>query len=194
MRYELTDITTVFIKKGYQFDLSREYGAVNLIGIRTRSEEINVFNDLFYLHHIDKRKNSNLFEFEITTDPGKYWLLNPPNIKGTAIMVPGQYKNAYKLGLHKNSYEALIQAMPVKVFRDNNKNLILDTSGLVYTGFYGINIHRSNPENESVLVNKWSAGCQVFKRVKDYNYMISVCKNSGKELFTYTLLEEKDFD
>ena len=62
-------------------------------------------------------------------------------------------------------------------------------------GYFGINIHRSNPYTESYLVNKWSAGCQVFKRIADYDEFINLCQQSAAlygNAFTYTLVTEKD--
>ena len=37
---------------------------------------------------------------------------------------------------------------------------------LLLKGFMGLIFHRSNPYTESYYVDKWSAGCQVFKKVK----------------------------
>ena len=44
------------------------------------------------------------------------------NVKGTAILVPGQYRGAYKIGFHKGKYKALVQAKPVKLYIDNDKD------------------------------------------------------------------------
>ena len=62
-------------------------------------------------------------------------------------------------------------------------------------GYFGINIHRSNPYDKSYLVEKWSAGCQVFQSVKDYDEFLDICKESAKlygNSFTYTLLTEQE--
>ncbi|MAH43130.1 hypothetical protein CL614_05425, partial [archaeon] len=60
---------------------------------------------------------------------------------------------------------------------------------------YGINIHRSNPYTESYYVDKWSAGCQVFKKIADFNTFMEICRKA-KDIwgnsFTYTLIESKD--
>ena len=60
---------------------------------------------------------------------------------------------------------------------------------------FGINIHRSNPYNESKKVEKWSAGCQVFKKVDDFNEFMTICNKAREEWgnsFTYTLIKEED--
>ena len=62
-------------------------------------------------------------------------------------------------------------------------------------GMFGINIHRSNPATESTIVEKWSAGCQVFKKVKEFNEFISDCKEASSiwgNKFSYTLLTYND--
>ena len=74
--------------------------------------------------------------------------------------------------------------------RDSN-NIVT----LVDEGYFGINIHRSNPYDQSYEINKWSAGCQVFKKVDDFNTFMKLCRDSAKVYgpsFTYTLIDEKD--
>lgn len=193
MKFTLEQILNVFRSKGYAFDNNKTPGTVNIIGVRSNNTIANSFDDYLYLHHINGSGTVDFFEFPITTDPGKYWLENPLNVKGTAILVPGQYKDTYAIGLHQGKYEALKQQKPVKVWRDNNNDDKLDFGGAIHEGIFGINIHRSNAKSESSVVEKWSAGCQVFKRVKDFNYLMDVCKKSPQKYFTYTLLEEKDF-
>ena len=137
-------------------------------------------------------------QYSITTDPGKYWLENPINPKGTAILVPGQYPGTWKLGKHQGKYEALVQRKPVKVWRDNNKDSIIDypyAHAEVSEGYFGINIHRSNPYDKSYIVDKWSAGCQVFQAVDDYKEFMGLCKSSADlygNSFSYTLVTEEE--
>ena len=62
-------------------------------------------------------------------------------------------------------------------------------------GVFGINIHRSNEFVKSNLVDKWSAGCQVFASPKDYATFISLCKKAVAlygNRFTYTLIDETE--
>ena len=66
---------------------------------------------------------------------------------------------------------------------------------IVQEGLFGINGHRSNPKTESAYVENWSEGCQVFKRVKDFNEFMELCEKARAihgNSFTYTLLESKD--
>jgi hypothetical protein len=203
---KLTEILTpenlqsYFRAKDYKFfDTPDKKLNINIIGVRRDNQGTNTFDDYLLVMYRDKEEMTTQ-RWEATTDPGKYWLENPMNPKGTAVLIPGQYRGTWKIGKHQNSYEALVQRKPVKVWRDNNKDEVIDyesfsTLNPVDEGFFGINIHRSNPYTESYVVNKWSAGCQVFKRVQDFVEFMDLCRQSSKfygNSFTYTLIDEKD--
>lgn len=192
------NIKSYFDAKGYKFfDTPDKKLNINIIGIRRDNQGSNTFDDFLLMMYRDSEEMIS-HRWQATTDPGKYWLMNPMNPKGTAVLIPNQYRGTWKLGKHQNNYEALVQAKPVKVWRDNNKDEIIDYNNiitLVDKGYFGINIHRSNPYTESYAVNKWSAGCQVFKKVEDFNLFMKLCKESAKlygPRFTYTLIDEKD--
>ena len=121
------------------------------------------------------------------------------NPKGTAILVPNQYRGVYKIDKHQNRYEALCQRNgEVEVYRDDNKDQILDFNDVTKEwGYFGINIHRSNPHTESQVVEKWSAGCQVFKKVDDFNEFMDICQKAEDiygNKFTYTLIKQEDLN
>jgi hypothetical protein len=192
------NIKSYFAAKDYKFfDTPGKKLNINIIGVRRDNQGSNTFDDFLLVMYRDEEKMVS-HRWQATTDPGKYWLKNPMNPKGTAVLVPGQYRGTWQLGKHQNNYEALVQAKPVKVWRDNNKDDIIDYNNiatLVDKGYFGINIHRSNPYTESYVVNKWSAGCQVFKKVDDFKDFMELCRDSSKiygSKFTYTLIEEKD--
>tara|TARA_B100000424_G_C22847064_1_gene451808 strand:- start:30 stop:650 length:621 start_codon:yes stop_codon:yes gene_type:complete len=192
------NIKSYFAAKQYRFfDTPDKKLNLNIIGVRRDNQGSNTFDDFLLVMYREEEMMVS-HRWQVTTDPGKYWLINPMNPKGTAVLVPGQYSGTYKLGKHQNNYEALVQAKPVKVWRDNTKDDIIDYNNittLVDKGYFGINIHRSNPYTESYAVNKWSAGCQVFKKVDDFNNFMELCRNSAKiygPRFTYTLIDEKD--
>ncbi|KAF2343067.1 hypothetical protein [Flavobacterium tistrianum] len=196
MKPSINEIQNVYAKKGYTFfDTKKPYN-LNIIGIRSKNVIANSFDDTLCLIFSDDSLTLQVFYFAATTDPGLFWLQNPLNVSGTAILVPGQYKGSHQVGLHKGQYEALVQKAPVKVWRDANKDGKLDFSGPHHEGIFGINIHRSNPDTESQTVEKWSAGCTVFKKAADFKFFMGIC-NRSKSLygnsFTYTLLEESDF-
>jgi hypothetical protein len=128
-----------------------------------------------------------------TTDPGTKGVKEFHNAQGVARLVPGQYRGSHAIGLHQGKYEALKQKANVKVYRDANKDLTYDEK-LITEGIYGINIHKSGAD--STYVENWSEGCQVFKREKDFNQFLEICKQARGihgNSFTYTLIESGDF-
>lgn len=182
----------VFDKK--DFDL-------NIIGIRNVSSvRANLFDD--EIHILYRERGFWVDEFgPATTDPSTYYLMNSnyrPN-DGTAILChPQQIRGGYILGPHgKTGYEALVNRgkSPTKVWRDGNLDEILDFGkGKVYTGYFGVNIHRASLKNDGKTkeVGAWSAGCSVWQNVSDFNRMIYLCKKQiellGYKTFTYTLI------
>ena len=192
----IDNVRAVMEKKGYRFFESGIYN-LNIIGVRRSTVEINKFDDYLLLIYKTSPSNWVFKTYPITTDPGMYWLLNPTNPKGTAILIPGQYRSTWKIAKHQGKYEALCQRKPVKVWRDDNRDRVLDFySSPEDEGYFGINIHRSNPYTESSQVDKWSAGCQVFKKAANFKEFMNYCNKSASmygDGFTYTLLEELDF-
>jgi hypothetical protein len=100
--------------------------------------------------------------------------------------------------MHQGKYKALTQFKPVKVYRDNNRDAILDyDKATIDEGMFGINIHRSNPNRESLINEKWSAGCQVFANPEDFATFLLIIDESARrygDKFTYTLITEDDFN
>ena len=192
----IDNVRSVMEKKGYRFFESGIYN-LNIVGVRRSTVEINKFDDYLLLIYKTSPSNWVIKTYPITTDPGTYWLLNPTNPEGTAILIPDQYRSTWKIAKHQGKYEALCQRKPVKVWRDDNRDRVLDFySSPEDEGYFGINIHRSNPYTESSQVDKWSAGCQVFKKAANFKEFMDHCNKSASmygDGFTYTLLEELDF-
>lgn len=194
-KYSVYYVKQVLEKKGYAFFTNGVYN-LNIIGIRNPNLVANSFDDTMVV--IYKFGGEWITKvYPITTDAGTYWLKNPMSNKGTAILVPNQYRGVYSIDLHNNKYYALCQRNgKVEVYRDNDKDVILDMdSAKIEKGMFGINIHRSNPFSESLKVDKFSAGCQVFKRVKDFNEFMEICQKSKAlwgNSFSYTLIKESD--
>ncbi len=172
--------------KGYKWD-----SLFNLIGIRSADTTSNTYNDFITLSYFADNK-WNFIGFEATTDPGLYWLKNPSNVKGTAILVPKQYIDCWVIGKH-SGYEAFIQlGGPVSVYRDLDKDNYLDMEGTIDTGYFGINIHRSHLTILQTWIEKYSAGCQVFRRDSALQTVLKLFKNTQRTHLTYTLLTEND--
>lgn len=164
---------------------------LNIVGFRTLDRTANSFNDyMFCTYFVD---NVVFFHiWKITTDPGLYWLLKPMKVSGTAILVPGQYRGVYKLDKHRGKYYALCQRYgAVTVFRDANKDNIIDYTDQREEGWFGINIHKAGLFSK--YVGKWSAGCQVFQSSRDFRQFMTIVYKAKEEWgnkFTYTLLEQ----
>ena len=189
----------IMVNKGYPF-FERGDLNLNIIGVRSDVKEANSFDDWLFVIF----KNRGVWQikcFDITTDAGTYWLKNPSH-KGTALLVPNCYRSVYKIDKHRGKYDALCQrGGKVAVYRDNNKNLILDNNdSSIEWGWFGINIHKSHKSGtltDGKSVGRFSAGCQVFKSANEYKVFMNLVQASIKEgfanKFTYTLLTYKDF-
>lgn len=177
------DITLDGLKNRFK-ELGYNWYDFQLIGIRSKNYKPNTFTDKLILVN-----GTQVTVYNATTRPGRHWLLNLLNPKGTAVLKPGQYVNTWRLGIHKN-YKALVQVLPVEVYRDKNRNEIAEISDVIDRGIFGINIHRANQAYTSTFVDKWSAGCQVVADPIDFSRLLKACEDSGKGVFTYTLLNE----
>ena len=196
MSYTIEQIKNTIVKKGYVWfndDLNKGFD-VNIVGIRnetTGDKVTNVFDDYLTLSY----KENGVWKFHIwpaTTDPGTKGILKTTNKSGIARLVEGQYRGSHTIRLHQGKYEALGQAKNVKVYRDANRDMKYDETKIT-EGVYGINIHKAGAV--SSFVENWSEGCQVFKRVKDFNEFMAIV-NKAKDIhgnhFTYTLIESND--
>jgi hypothetical protein len=96
--------------------------------------------------------------------------------------------------MHRNSYEAVVQKKPVTVYRDYNRDAILDwNNGREQTGLFGINIHNAGVNNQDI--GKYSAGCLVFQDVSDFEEFMKICRKARDihgNSFTYTVIKSSD--
>jgi hypothetical protein len=177
--------------KGWQI-YTRPY-ELNIIGLRSSETIANKFDDEIHVVYRDNKGKTNHHIYKATTDPGTYWLKNPSMPKGTAILKEGQYKNAFMLGMHRGKYTALVQAKPVTVYRDYNRDAILDMdNGTEQTGIFGIEIHHASATGTTNAIDEYSAGCQVFQNPDEYKEFITLCEKHRKlygNQFTYTLID-----
>lgn len=179
------------LEKGYEVYTSSKYPFnINIVGWRNYEGELNRFSDWIAVYWLHAGK-WQWEMFQATTVPGTPMLKRPLSEKGTAILVPGQYKNAYHIGQHKGK-KALQQIRPVSVYRDWTKDRIIDMNeATIEHGMFGINIHGAGVASK--LVGNWSAGCQVIARKEDFNRFMDLCDrsfNAGwSNTFTYTLME-----
>jgi hypothetical protein len=197
MSYTREQIEAAVKAKGYAWfndDANKSYD-VNIVGVRnmaTGQKVTNVFDDHLTISFKDETGAWQFYCWMATTDPGKKGVLQYHNKDGVARLVANQYRGSHTIRLHQGKYEALGQQKPMKVYRDSNKDLNYDETK-VTEGVYGINIHKAG--QDSTWVENWSEGCQVFKRVKDFDEFMKICKKARKihgNSFTYTLLQSTD--
>jgi hypothetical protein len=193
--YSVDQIIKAMKLKGYKVFNSQNHD-LNIVGIRSAEMQANKFDDLLVVFY---RQGDSwcVNYFPCTTDPGTYWLENPMTGLGTAILKAGQYRGVFQIGKHQNRYKALVQRKPVTVIRDPDRDTTLDLGSTIEeTGFFGINLHCAGWKKQSLMVDKWSAGCQVVANWWDFMILLALCDAGAAahgNSFTYTLLEEQDF-
>lgn len=185
------DFQSLFKKLGYAYFTNGAYN-INIIGVRAKGASVtNKFDDVIILDYKNEKGEWCRQVYKATTDPGLYYLKATLDKKGCAIVVPGQYRGVWQIGMHRGKYQALVQRKPIKVYRDNNKDDIYDLSPkTIEEGIYGINLHHAG--NDSVKIDKWSAGCQVIARLRDFNQLMAIVKKQTSTTYTYTLIKEED--
>lgn len=186
------DIRNVFIKSGYAF-FSGKYN-LNIFGIRSENRNANYFDDYLCIAYQSVTGREELCTFPATLDPGLPWLLSPMNPGGAAAICPGQYRQVWRLGQFRNR-PALIQINNFKIYRDSNRDAILDLNpSQTTTGLYGIFLH-SHMQKRIIAyeVGTSSAGCVVPQSDTDFDKTISLCRKQvgygHGDKFTFTLFE-----
>ena len=171
---------------------------VNIVGVRSNAPSVadkvtNVFDDYLTITYKDETGKWQYYCWNATTDPGKKGVMEFHNNKGVGRLVPGQYRGVWSIDKHQGKYDALCQRNgTVTVYRDANRDLTFQET-VTDTGMFGINIHKAG--QDSTWVENWSEGCRVFKRVKDFDVFMSICKKAAKlynNKFSYTLIESTD--
>lgn len=182
--------------QGHAFFENGDYN-LNIVGVRNDSGDATKFDDFInLLYKVDGEWVCDIYP--ATTEPGMNILKRPINSKGTAILVPGQYRSTYKIDTHggKRKYTALCQRSgKVRVWRDDNRDSTPDYVGPEDEGMYGINIHRQFGSDEREYTGGVSAGCQVFQSSKDFYEFMDTCNRAADKWgnsFTYTLIGEQD--
>jgi len=188
MKITIDTLKAAFTKLSYKwFDFQ-------VIGNRTTLQVPDAFNDFMCVVN-----GNELFIATCTTEPGTTYqkkLLNP---KGCWVMMPNQMIDAYTIGLHQGKADHVCLKSSGKIYglrEDDKDGIVLNDKDAVASWHegsgIGANIHGANKLAKSTIVGSWSAGCQVLNVWKDKEKLIELCKNSGLNKFTYTLLNETD--
>mgnify|MGYP000173566693 FL=1 len=175
--------TLITIMRNNKYEIKERPYELNIVGVRTDNWTPNSFDDFIFVFYKDDKGNWQGSKNPATTDPGTYWLKNPMSPQGTAILKKGQYNNSHAIGSHRGQYTALVQVAPVTTIRDYDRDNKLSYESLkTTTGLYGINIHRAGSSGTTKVVDKYSAGCQVFSDASDFASFIETAKKH-KDLY-----------
>jgi len=192
MKVTTDKLVATYTKKNYI--LKRGVYQTNVFGIRANTQANDKFDDIVGILRVNHGNQWEALLCDATTDPGLYYLEHPMNVKGTAILMPGQYIGSHKTGLHKGD-SALIQCGKLRVWRDRNKDDSYDYTNPQDSVGDGIDIHHAGVN--STVVGNWSAACQVVARRTEFDsFMFQIAEHlttGFEDLFDYTLLEEIDF-
>jgi len=187
-------------KKGYSIFTSKgmyNYN-LNIWGIRSFDKDTEKYNDLCCIFYESKDGKWSIDYFVITTDPSNILLTKPMNEKGCAILKEGFYKDLWIYGFHKGrrDHKALVQYSPCIVYRDNDKDIVIDSNLPTERGMFGINMHHGSILSSTNRIGLHSAGCQVHESIDSYknNFipLIENCVREGNKVFSYALINESD--
>ncbi|MBK7936686.1 MAG: peptidoglycan-binding protein [Lewinellaceae bacterium] len=170
--------------KGYWIARSpHTYNIVYLEGVdssgRVNKDVFDEWNDRRIVIRITPGgKPEMIINDQATTEPGKFYTVNPLHSKGAARIAFGQYK-AWADGLHQGEQPALVQRGDVRVHRDLDKSGTRNKVDPIDIGdWFGINQHTTDPQKTPELVGKYSAGCLVGRR---YTYHTKFLKTVRKD-------------
>lgn len=168
---------------------------LNIIGVRNLENNPNEFDDKLHVCYLSESGKWKENIYQVTTDPGRYWLTKSDYKACAVYKHPQQARGAYKLGKHRGLYPALTQVQPVEYWRDGDKNdkANYPINGQVHKSIIGLNIHRSS-KYDSDEVNKYSAGCIVFSKMDEWDSFMDLVNKQiehlGYHTFTFTLIAE----
>ncbi|AFY42074.1 peptidoglycan-binding protein [Nostoc sp. PCC 7107] len=177
-------IVKYMLAQNYQvFTGTKEYNIVYVEGIdgdwNLNSDTPNAFNDRRIVIEVVNGTPKIVDHWQATTEPGRYYTVNPMNPGGAARIKFGQYK-AWAVGLHGNAerHEALVQVSPITVHRDFNKDY-QRTGDKLDTGLFYVNQHwgYDAPSND---IKNASAGCLVGRMRQGHKEFMSIIKQDRR--------------
>lgn len=161
-----------------------------ILGIQSKEDKFNEFDDMFYLF----KGEEFIMKLTGTTNAGLTGLksYSAYNSQGCAVIKTNEwYYNLWKPGKHKSKMRALIQASPIKYYRDWNKNSKVEEIGELKSGIIGVNFHTATYSTSPYIakfINGWSTGCQVANNTTDYFEVLDTIGVQSK--ITYCLIKE----
>ena len=173
-------------------------GFRNKINIKKEAANQDRFTDALYFIPQNAKDSDTFIPYQITTLPSlSYYGKKPINPKGTGIKLPGDTLYFLReMSLGHGKYKMMAEGEKIKVGRYPIGTTKFDTYSPSdkYTENCGIQIHRSSTKGTGVCVGPWSAGCQVFADINEFNDFIKKAENQtnngGK--FFYGLVQLDD--
>ena len=176
---------------------------VTLGGIRTKDNVANTFNDWLFASYWNDKKELISVIVAGTTDAGLTARLKPTNPKGVVIIQHGiQHRGVYRLENPKvvpserghKGKQACRQIRPMKYWRDNDRDNILETGLNEEFTLSFTNGHDMG--TKGFQVNNWSEGCwgSTEKNMKLLYDMGWLQFNNGLgRIFSFAMLHEDMF-
>ena len=223
---ELAD-TITSSKLNYKFF---DKGAYNLNVIAERKDDVfdNAPSDVLHVAYRDEKLKPKVLTIKWTTMPGTVGAVYTPittggiNVKtgkwevvtGVAALVEAQYLKTYKYVKNVDywlKYSFLQQVKPVMVYRDSNRDNILNRTAVIHTdeglgqaNLFKIHQHIMSPKGvDSNVLNYiynnkpvvYTMGCQGSPEPSFKKYIELVDKSAKLygDILTYTLVGSSDF-
>jgi hypothetical protein len=134
-------------------------------------------------------KGEVIFKQAATIRPGQYYMDNPMNADGCALVAYGQHRDGWTFGTHGHSFphDALVQCNDIRVHRVNDGSFSRASEPRWVGAECGINNHSTYPGYDGGVGN-WSAGCLVGLDFEGHERFIQLLSDSGRVMFDVTLL------
>jgi hypothetical protein len=179
--------------KIYNICLAREYpldlrpGAVNIFGLEglntdgsKNDDAPDRWNDSVGILSMVEGVPKVLCIYRGTTEPGRYYTMNPMNRGGAARLQLGHHKDLWMVGQHRG-YEAMQQVGAATLVRDHNRNFLRDGRVTVERNI-GINLHTTRTTgwrgSYNSFVGQWSAGCVLIMVPSEFLTFMRLVKGS----------------
>jgi hypothetical protein len=169
------------------FWLARQPGCVNILYVEgvtpdgtPNDNRSNEFNDSRFVLKVENGGRLTIAgAWEATTEPGRQYTEHPESPLGAARISFGQFK-AWCVGNHRNdrNHEALVQASPITVYRDRNKDYRRE-GDQPQTGNFGINQHHGFNYGIDDIRNA-SAGCLVGRLKAGHREFMAIVKSDPR--------------
>jgi hypothetical protein len=186
IRYSLDKPPVITRSESLGFATFKGKYDLNIIACRNMQERPDTFQDTIHVVYHDGSKWIE-YVFPCTTHAGQYYLNNPSRNAGTAILKHDhQYRSSFKIGMRSSGYECLVPCKDIAVWRDGDCDSIVEYGGEDHDSA-GIQIHRANATDTTVLIGRYSAGCVVLQ--SGFTMFMDLCKKQvqNRKGSTYSL-------